>query len=111
MKKILIVILICVIPVLCAAETIECTKSDTINLMVSSYVHGFKEFGTSVIGLDDSVSIGIYYDVKTQKKHRAEMLAKRFRKRIPAILSKYKWGKEVKVHISVYHYDRMASGY
>jgi hypothetical protein len=111
MNKILIVIMICILPALCAAETIKFSKSDTITLMVSNYVHGFKEFGTSVVALDDSVSIGIYYDIKTRKKLRAEMLAKRFRKRIPEILSKYKWGKKVKVHVSVHSYDRMASGY
>lgn len=111
MKNSLLVILIFILPALCAAETIEFTKSDAITLMVSGYVHGFKEFGTSVIGLDDSVSIGIYYDLKTQKKQRANMLAKRFRKKIPVILSKYSWAKKVKVHVSVYTYDRMASGY
>jgi len=111
MKKIFLVFLISMLPALCSAETIKFTKSDAINLTVSSYVHGFKEFGTSVIGLDDSVSIGIYYDSKTQQKQTADILAKRFRKQVPAILSRYSWGKKVKVHVSVYTYDRMESGY
>ena len=111
MKNILIVILIFILPALSTAETVKFTKSDAITLIVSNYVHGFKEFGTSVVALNDSVSIGIYYDIKTRKKLRAEMLAKRFRKRIPEILSNYKWGKKIKVHVSVYSYDRMESGY
>ncbi|UCH82097.1 MAG: hypothetical protein JSW20_05570 [Nitrospiraceae bacterium] len=111
MKKILIIILICAIPGWCTAETVKFNKSDAISLMVTSYVHGFKEFGTSVIALDDSVSVGIYYDLKTQKKQKAEMLAKRFREKIPIILSKYPWGKNIQVYIAVYEYDRMSSGY
>jgi hypothetical protein len=107
----IIVFLVCILPILGAAENVEFTKSDAIILTVSAYVHGFKEFDTSVIASDDSVSVGIYFDLTTQENHRAEMLAKRFRIHIPGVLSKYKWAKDVKVIVTVYSEDRTGRGY
>ncbi len=111
MKKTLIVMLICFFPIIGSTKTIELTKSDVITFSISAYVHGFKEFDTSVIGFDESVSIGIYYDTTTQNKSRAEMLAKRFRKQVPLILAKYKWAKKVKVIVNVYGEEKTERGY
>ena len=41
------------------SNALEVTKGDYIKLIVSNYVHGFKEFDTSVIAFNDgSVSVG-----------------------------------------------------
>ena len=93
------------------AERLELEKKDYIKLIVSSYVNGFKEFDTSVTTFDDSVSIGIYYDVSAQKESRAEQLAKRFRRHVPLILANYEWAKNVKLRVSVYSENITERGY
>ena len=93
------------------AEKIELEKKDYLTLVVSNYVHGFKEFETSITALSDSVSIGIYYDVSTQDKQRANQLAERFRSQVPPILNRYDWAKNVEVIVNVYSEDRTGRGY
>jgi hypothetical protein len=86
---------------------IELTKEDYIKLIVSNYVHGFKEFDTSVIAFDDgSVRVGIYYDIKSGSVSRANQLSRRFENQIPALLSGYDWGKDISLIVSVYGEDR-----
>ena len=93
------------------AEKIEFEKKDYLMLVVGNYVHGFKEFETSVTSFNDSVSIGIYYDESTQSEIRANQLAKRFRFQVPRKLSQYQWAKDIKVIVNVYAEDRIGRGY
>jgi len=93
------------------AGKIELEKKDYITLVVSNYVHGFKEFETSVLSADKFVSIGIYYDLSTQKRSRANQLVERFRSHIPLLLKGYDWAKEIEVRVTVYSEDRTGRGY
>ena len=89
------------------SNALEVTKGDYIKLIVSNYVHGFKEFDTSVIAFDDgSVSVGIYYDIKSGSVSRANQLSRRFENQIPALLSHYDWGKDISLIVRVYGEDR-----
>jgi len=91
----------------CLATALEVSKADYIKLIVSSYVHGFKEFDTSVTTFNDgSVSVGIYYDVSTQSSSRAYQLQQRFEKQVPLLFGKYDWGKGIRLRVSVYGEDR-----
>ena len=111
MKSIVILSLVIFMYSSTVAKSIELEKKDYISLVVSNYVHGFKEFETSVTAFPDSVSIGVYYDSKTQSKKRANQLAERFRVQIPVKLKEYKWSKNVKVIVNVYSEDRTGRGY
>lgn len=111
MRKILSIVLFLLISSVSFAEKVEVDKSDYIKLIVSSYVNGFNEFDTSITSFNDSVSVGIYYDLSTQKKERAEQLAKRFRTQIPVMLNKYEWAKSIQVIVSVYSEDKTGRGY
>ena len=93
------------------AETIELEKRDYLKLIVGNYVHGFKEFDTSVVAFDDSVSVGIYFDSDEQDKSRADQLAERFRKQLPLMLERYEWADEIAVVVSVYSESRAERGY
>ena len=110
MKKARIIFLICFSAMFAQADKITLTKKNYITLIVGNYVHGFKEFETSVTSFDDSVSIGIYYDPSTQSKVRANTLTERFRFQIPHKLNSYKWAKGVEVIVSVYSHD-VSRGY
>ena len=89
------------------SNALEVTKGDYIKLVVSNYVHGFKEFDTSVIAFDDgSVSVGIYYDITSGSVSRANQLSRRFEKQVPALLSRYDWGKDISLIVSVHGEDR-----
>ena len=90
---------------------IELEKKDYLALIVSNYVYGFNEFDMSVVGYEEAVSVGIYYDVSTQKENRAVQLSERFRKNIPKILEKYSWAKNIEVLVNVYSEDRTGRGY
>ena len=109
MKKILIVLILFFLPLLCHAEEIILSQKDYIAFIVGNYVNGFKEFDTSIVGFDDSVSIGIYCDNSSQSKEEANKLADRFRKQIPPILKQYKWAKDIKVVVNIYFEDSMPS--
>lgn len=111
MRKILISFLIIFSTTLSFADDIVLDKKDYLTLIVSSYVHGFKEFDTSVNSFKDSVSIGIYYDESTQSDKRANQLAERFRFQIPKQLSLYEWAKNIKVVVTVYSENRLIKGY
>ena len=88
------------------AETIELEKRDYLALVVGNYVHGFKEFDTSVTTGDKSINIGIYYDAETQDRSGAETLAERFRNQIPLLLAKYEWVSDVTLLVNVYSESR-----
>jgi hypothetical protein len=111
MKKLAIGVLILFSATFSHAENIALDKKDYITLIVSNYVHGFKEFETSVTSFEDSVSIGIYYDASTQSEVRANQLAKRFRTQVPSQLATHDWAKNIKVLVSVYSEDRSGRGY
>ena len=110
-KKLLIGTIIIFFATLSFAENIVLAKKDYLTLIVSNYVHGFKEFETSVSCFDDSVSVGVYYDILTQSEERAKELANRFRTHIPLQLSSYDWAKNTKVIVNVYSEDRTKRGY
>ena len=111
MKKIALGLVILIMANQFFAENIELTKSDYIALIVSNYVHGFKEFDTSITSFEDSVSIGIYYDDSTQSEARANQLATRLRTQVKAQLGRYDWALGVKVIVNVYSEDRSGRGY
>ena len=110
-KYIILVLLAAVIPLASVVHGIELEKKHYLTLIIGNYVHGFKEFDTSVVSFDDSISIGIYYDISTQKETRADQLANRFRVNIPKILQKYSWANDVEVIVNVYSEDRTGRGY
>ncbi len=111
MRKFALLLFIAIMSLAPTAHGIELEKKHYLILIIGNYVHGFKEFDTSVVGFDDSVSIGIYYDISTQKETRANQLASRFRANIPKLLQLYSWAKEVKVIVNVYSEDRTGRGY
>ncbi|MES9925253.1 MAG: hypothetical protein DBP02_01465 [gamma proteobacterium symbiont of Ctena orbiculata] len=111
MNKIGIILLLLCSSALTQAESIAIEKKDYLALVVGNYVHGFKEFDTSVTTFDDSVSIGIYYDLSSQSEARANQLAERIRKQIPSKLAAYEWAKGVKVVVNIYSEDRANRGY
>lgn len=111
MRNLRSIILFVLVFISVSVGALEISQKDYIALIVSSYVHGFKEFDTSVTAFNDSVSIGIYYDQSTQDRKRAYQLAKRFESQVPAKLSQYEWGKDVKVIVNVYSEDRTGRGY
>jgi len=82
-----------------------------LTLIISNYVHGFKEFGTSVVAREESVLIAIYYNINTQSELRANQLAKRFRFQAPILLDRYEWAKDTEVLVSVYSWDITGRGY
>ena len=88
------------------ADNIELEKRDYLLLIVGNYVNGFKEFDTSVVAFDDSVSVGIYFDSDGQDNNRADQLAERFRKQIPLMLERYEWADEIAVVVNVYNESR-----
>ena len=87
--------------------TITLEQGDYLKLIVGNYVHGFKEFDTSVKTSDDSVRVGVYYAGDAQGRQRAEQLAERFRQQLPVILGDYKWTKEVTLIVYVYDKSRL----
>jgi len=111
MNKLIISILATFIISCSLASALEIEKKDYLSLIVGNYVHGFKEFETSVTTFDKSVNIGIYYDVSTQDKERANKLAKRFRTQIPEKIRTYEWAKNIKIIINVYSEDLTSRGY
>ncbi len=78
-------------------------KRDYLKMIVANYVHGFKEFDTTVRSSGELVEVGIYYRPDDQDKDRAEQLSNRFRKELPLILEDpvYQWAKDVAVEVSV----------
>jgi len=111
MRKVFSIILLFLMSSTSFAEKVEVEKSDYIKLIVSSYVNGFNEFDTSTTSFNDSVSVGIYYDISTQKEDRANQLAKRFRMQIPVMFKKYEWAKNIRIVVSVYSEDKTGRGY
>lgn len=93
------------------AENVSLSKVDYGALLVGNYVHGFKEFETSVTAYEDYISVAIYYDLSTQSNDRAQQLAKRFRENVSSQLSAYDWTKNIRVEVSVYSEDRSGRGY
>jgi len=87
------------------------SRAEYLEWKVGAYVRGFNEFDTSVISLDNTMSIGIYYDITKQDSKRADQLKKRFEFQIRKILDKIEWGKEIKVTVTVYSEDRTGRGY
>jgi len=87
-------------------------NSDYLKLFVGNYIHGFKEFDTTVTAVDSSVTVGVYYDPSEQDKNRAEQLAKRFREQLPVMFEEltYKWADTVYIKVNVHSRDR-SKGY
>lgn len=88
-------------------RSITLEQGDYLKLIVGNYVHGFKEFDTSVKTSDDSVRVGVYFDADTQGRERAEQLAGRFRQQLPSILNDYSWAKDVTLIVYVYDKSRL----
>ena len=97
-----LLLLILFIPSTAISETVEIDKRFALKMLVASYVNGFKEFDTTVVGYDDSVSIGIYVERDDQVRERAEQLATRFKEQIPKLLDLNPWASGVKVVVTVY---------
>ena len=111
MGRFITILLLLSISAYAHTENISLQKKDYLTLIVGNYVHSFKEFDTSVVSFDDSVSIGIYYDLSTQKKGRAKQLAERYRSQIPLILNNYEWAKNINVRVTVYSEDNAGRGW
>lgn len=111
MNKLIISILTAFILSCTVAIALEIEQKDYLSLIVGNYVHGFKELETSVTTSNNSVSLGIYYDISRKNKKRANQLAKRFRFQVPEILKSYKWAKNVKVAVNIYSENRSGRGH
>jgi hypothetical protein len=87
-------------------------RTEYLALLAGNYVHGFKEFDTTVKTDEESVSVGIYYDPNVQEKNRAEQLAERFRKDLPLMFeeTRHEWAANVGVLVTVHSYDQ-SKGY
>ncbi len=90
---------------------IELERNDYLNLIVGNYVHGFKEFDTSVSVIDNTVTVGIYWDSNTQNERRAISLRERFLEQIPLLLERYEWARDISVRVSVYSEERKDRAY
>jgi len=88
-------------------RSITLEQGDYLKLIVGNYVHGFKEFDTSVKTSGDSVRVGVYFAGDVQGRQRAEQLAERFRQQLPSILDDYKWTKEITLIVYVYDKSRL----
>jgi hypothetical protein len=111
MKRLVICLLIFLLSSFNYANSIELEKKHYLALIVGNYVHGFKEFDTSVVGFEESVSIAIYYDINTQTELRANQLAVRLRFQVQKILNAHEWAKDTEVLVNVYSEDRTGRGY
>ena len=111
MSKLIRILLLVIISIASNVYAFNIEKKDYLSLIVGNYVHGFKEFDTSVTSFDDSVSIAIYYDKTTQDEKRAKQLASRFRTHISGILGKYSWTKGVIIKVNVYSEERVKREY
>lgn len=85
-----------------SADSVEIQKRFALKMLVASYVNGFKQYDTSVVGYEDSVSVGIYVEREGQTREGAEVLASRFREQIPKLLRLNSWAKDTKVEVTVY---------
>ena len=92
------------------AERIELTKNDYLTLIVGNYVHGFKEFETSVTASDGAVSITIFYSNFLDNEARVFWLADFFQMKIPEILKQYSWAKNVTINVEIYSERRAGGG-
>jgi hypothetical protein len=101
MKKLLFVLLL-IFSTGSSAEIVQLEKRFALKVLVASYVNGFKEFDTTVVGFDDSVSVGIYVERDGQTRENAEILANRFREQIPKLLELNAWAKDIKVVVTIY---------
>jgi len=93
------------------ADRIELTKKDYLTLIVGNYVHGFKEFETSVTASDGTVNITIFYSKLLDNEARVYWLVELFRKNIPGILKQYSWTKDVTIKVEVYSERRAGGGF
>lgn len=81
------------------------SKREYLELLVGNYVHGFKEFGTSIYILpdpDDMLYVDIYYDAKTQKKLSAMKFQRHLTKELPYVLARYEWAKDIPVEVNIF---------
>lgn len=106
MRKLLVMVALLLGSSVSIAEPIELEKSDYLKIIISNYVHGFKEFDTSVVTFDDSISVGIYYNSNKQNFSRAEQLAARFKEFLPLMLEEYDWASDISIVVNVYGEDR-----
>jgi len=101
-KAVLILILIFLIySTSTVADQVKIETKDYLAFIVGNYVNGFNEFDTTIVALEDSVSVSIYYDV--QKEGKAMQLAARFRKQIPHLIIRYEWAKDTVVIVNAYN--------
>ena len=106
MRKLLVMVALLLGSSVSIAEPIELEKRDYLTIIVSNYVHGFKEFDTSVVTFDDSINVGIYYNSNKQNFDRAEQLAARFKEFLPSMLEAYDWASDISIVVNVYGEDR-----
>jgi hypothetical protein len=100
--KYLLVSLLIILSQLCLAETVQIEKSFALKMLVASYVNGFKEYDTTVVGGEGVVSIGIYVDRAGQTKEGAEALSARFKEQVPRLLKLQSWAKDTEVVVNIY---------
>jgi hypothetical protein len=84
------------------ADQVKIDTKDYLALIVGNYVNGFNEFDTTIVTLENSVSVSIYFDTHNQDRERAEQLADRFRKQIPHLINRYEWAKGTNLKVTLY---------
>ena len=71
-------------------DELKISKDDYLKLIIGHYIHGFNQFDTSLVVMNNSVSIRIYY--KNEKNlDDVKKLSERFKNQIPYILERYHW--------------------
>ena len=92
-------------------EPVVVDKRVLLELMVGNFIHGYKEYGTTVYVTDNKLYVEIFYDARSQSKLDALVFKRKVEKEMPYVLQRYDWSKSVAFEVSVFSeseqsYDR-----
>jgi hypothetical protein len=84
-----------------SGDELKISRDDYLKLIIGNYIHGFNQFDTTLVVMNNSVSIRIYY--KNEKNlDDVQKLTERFKNQIPHILERYHWTTTTNVIVSTY---------
>jgi hypothetical protein len=107
----IITILISVFFVSADDDLIKISKNDYLEFKIGSYIQGFKGIENSIVIVNDSIRITLYYNNNRTYKKQAEQLKNLFEKTIPSLLENYLWAKKYKIEYIIDSEDRIDRGY
>lgn len=82
-------------------DTLVLRKRDYLELMVGNYVHGFKQFGSTVYMNENTLQIDVFYGAD-QGKLKALRFKRHLEKEMPYVLNKYDWSSQIAFEISIF---------